>query len=130
MFGNLGSALAPVFVGLMIDHFSWRMAFFVPSILAFIVGCVTLYAWYSGRIVDAQADAAPVAKPPQHAMRRVLLVLTLTMACSGLIYAGLLNTIPKLFQNGLGEVLAGSYTELGLVAGAVIGVSSLSLIHI
>ncbi len=126
VFGNLGSAVAPVFVGLMIDHFSWRLAFIVPSILAFAVGAITLYAWSSGRIADAQADAAPVASPPPHAMRRVLMILTLTMACSGLIYAGLMNTIPKLFQNGLGDMLAGNYTELGLLAGAVIGLSSFS----
>jgi len=128
VFGNLGSALAPVFVGLMIDYFNWRLAFIIPSTFALLVAIMMLFAWSSGRIQDVDADAAPVAPPPRHAVRRVLLVLTLTMACSGLVYAGLMNTIPKLFQSGLGEALAGNYTKLGLMAGAVIGLSSFSSI--
>ena len=30
VFGNVGNALAPVFVGVMIDFFSWRAAFLIP----------------------------------------------------------------------------------------------------
>jgi len=128
VFGNLGSALAPVFVGLMIDYFNWRLAFIIPSICAFVLGAMMVAAWSSGRIADVEADMVPTEPPPRHAVRRVLLVLTLTMACSGLVYAGLMNTIPKLFQSGLGDSLAGNYTQLGLVAGAVIGLSSFSSI--
>ena len=60
------------------------------------------------------------------------------MACNGLVYTGMLHTIPKVFESGLGDVLSstthivvtlgietGSYTDLGLLVGAVIGLSSL-----
>ena len=36
------------------------------------------------------------------------------MACTGFVYAGLTNTMPKLFEMGLGPELAVSYTEIGL----------------
>ena len=126
VFGNLGSALAPIFVGAMIDYGNWRLAFFIPAILAFVAGFVMLLAAARGIISDRDSDATPAPAPPPNSTRRVLMVLTLTMACSGLVYAGLMNTIPKLFQTGLADTLAGNYTKLGFVAGAVIGLSSIS----
>ena len=32
VFGNAGNSLAPVFVGVMIDYFSWRAAFLIPGV--------------------------------------------------------------------------------------------------
>ena len=62
------------------------------------------------------------------AVYRVFIVLTLTMACSGLVYAGLTNTMPKLFEMGLGDGLATSYTKIGLFVGIVSGTASASAI--
>ena len=57
-------------------------------------------------------------------MRRVFVVLTLTMACNGFVYTGLVNTMPKLFETGLSPSIAGSYTEIGIYVGAVIAIAS------
>ena len=38
VFGNVGSAIAPVFVGLMIDYVTWRAAFVIPGVLSVVVG--------------------------------------------------------------------------------------------
>jgi MFS family permease len=57
-------------------------------------------------------------------MRRVFIVLTLTMACNGFIYTGLMHTMPKIFETGLSPSLTGSYTEIGLYVGAVIAIAS------
>ena len=48
------------------------------------------------------------------------------MACTGFVYAGLTNTMPKLFEMGLGPDLAVSYTEIGLFVGIVSGLASTS----
>jgi MFS family permease len=124
VFGNLGSALAPVFVGLMIDYVSWRAAFIVPGVIALATGVALAFAWWRGWVQDARADRAPAAPPEPGAFWRVGLVLTVTMTCNGFVYAGLMNTIPKIFETGLGAALAGNYTEIGLFAGAIIGLSS------
>jgi len=58
----------------------------------------------------------------------VFIVLTFTMACTGFVYAGLTNTMPKLFEMGLGSELAVSYTEIGLFVGIVSGAASFSSI--
>lgn len=126
VFGNLGNSLAPVFVGAMIDFVSWRAAFIVPGVLAVLMGCALLAAWRSGRVADSRTDRAPAPTATRGAAVRVFLVLTLTMACTGFVYAGLTNTMPKLFEMGLGEDLAVSYTQIGLFVGAVSGLASVS----
>jgi MFS family permease len=125
VFGNVGSALAPVFVGLMIDYVSWRAAFVIPGIIAVVTGLALTLAWWRGWVSDVHADRAPPPPPEPGAFRRVLIVLTITMTCNGFVYTGLMNTVPKVFESGLGEALAGNYTEIGLFAGAIIGLSSI-----
>ena len=124
VFGGVGSAAAPVFVGLMIDHVTWRAAFVIPGIASVVTGIVLWLAWRRGAIRDVRSDRAPPRTPGRNAMRRVFVVLTLTMACNGFIYTGLTHTMPKIFESGLSPALAGSYTEIGLYVGAVIGLAS------
>lgn len=126
VFGNIGNAVAPPFVGLMIDFVSWRAAFVVPGILAVLTGLALLLAWRAGWVADARTDraAAPATQPG--AAVRVFLVLTVTMACTGFVYAGLSNTMPKLFELGLGGSAAVSYTEIGLLVGGVFGLASIA----
>ena len=138
VFGGLGSAVAPVFVGIMVDHVSWRAAFVIPGVLAFTTGPGMLFAWRRGWEADLRADREPAPQPGPSTYRRVFFVLIVTMACNGLVYTGILHTIPKVFESGLGDVLSsttnffvmlgietGNYTDLGLLVGAVIGLSSL-----
>ena len=124
VFGGVGSAAAPIFVGLMIDYVSWRAAFVVPGVASLITGAALWMAWRRGTVGDVRAERAPPVKPGRNAMRRVFIVLTLTMACNGFIYTGLMHTMPKIFESGLSPALTGSYTEIGLYVGAVIALAS------
>ena len=124
VFGGVGSASAPIFVGLMIDYFSWRAAFIVPGAASLLTGAGLWLAWRRGVIGDVRAERAPPAKPGRSAIRRVFVVLTLTMACNGFIYTGLTHTMPKIFETGLSPSAAGSYTEIGLYVGMVIAIAS------
>lgn len=128
VFGNAGGSLAPVFVGLMIDHVSWRAAFIVPGILAMATGLALLAAWRAGWIRAVTTDRTPAPAVDPGAFRRVFIVLTVTMACTGFVYTGLTNTMPKLFEMGLNKAMAASYTEIGVFVGIVSGLASLSSI--
>ena len=126
VFGNAGNAVAPVFVGVMIDFVSWRAAFIIPGILAILTGIALLAAWRRGWVTDAKTDRTPPPETDRSAVYRVFVVLTFTMTCTGFVYAGLTNTMPKLFEMGLGPDLAVSYTEIGLFVGIVSGLASTS----
>ena len=124
VFGGAGSAAAPIFVGVMIDYFSWRTAFILPGAASLLTGAVLWLAWRRGAIGDVRAEPAAPARPNRGAMRRVFVVLTLTMACNGFVYTGLTHTMPKVFETGLEPLIAGSYTEIGLYVGGVIAIAS------
>ena len=126
VFGNAGNSLAPVFVGVMIDFFSWRAAFLIPGVVAVLAGVALLAAWRHGLVADARTDRSPLPAREPGDVYRVFAVLTFTMACSGFVYAGMTNTMPKLFEMGLGDHLATGYTEIGLFVGAVSGLASAS----
>jgi MFS transporter, FSR family, fosmidomycin resistance protein len=126
LFGGVGSALAPVFVGAMIDHVSWRAAFLLPGAAALLSGIALALLWWRGAIRDAGADRVPAPAPEAGAAVRVFVILTLTMTAAGFVYGGLTSTMPKLFEEGLGAPFAGSYTAIGAIVGAVIGLGSLS----
>ena len=128
VFGNAGSAIAPVFVGLMIDYVTWRAAFIIPGVLAILVGTGLLIVWRAGWITDVTKDRNPTVAPDSSAFVRVFIVLTITMTCTGFVYSGLTNTMPKLFEIGLSVALASSYTEIGVFVGIISGLASLSSI--
>ncbi len=124
VFGNVGNGLAPVFVGLMIDYVDWRAAFILPGLLSIASGIVLFVAWRRGLVSDATTDRAPVATADSGAMIRVFFILTVTMACTGFVYAGISNTMPKLFESGLDPTMAGDYTRIGLFVGVISGIAS------
>lgn len=126
VFGSIGTAIAPVFVGVMIDHVSWRAAFIIPGVMSLITAGVVFTLWRMGLVADTAQDRTPPPVETRGAMQRVFIVLTVTMVCNGIVYSGLTNTMPKLFEQGLSEALASNYTEIGLYVGLVIGLSSLS----
>ncbi len=128
VFGNAGSAIAPVFVGLMIDYVTWRAAFIIPGVLSIFVGTGLLLVWRAGWIRDVTKDRTPTVALDSSAFFRVFIVLTITMACSGIVYIGLTNTMPKLMEMGLSAALAASYTEIGVFVGIISGLASLSSI--
>ncbi|NKC16222.1 MAG: MFS transporter [Gammaproteobacteria bacterium] len=126
VFGAIGSGLAPIFVGVMIDAGEWRNAFIIPGVISAACGLLLAIAWRRGWVADAEADRTPMARPARDDIKRVFIILTVTMVCSGVVYSGLTATMPKLFETGLGPGLVQSYTSIGVYVGAVILVASLS----
>jgi len=128
VFGNAGIAIAPVFVGLMIDYVTWRAAFIIPGVLSIFVGAGLLLVWRAGWIRDVTKDRTPTDVPDSSAFVRVFIVLTITMTCTGIVYIGVTNTMPKLLEMGLSASLAASYTEIGVFVGIISGLAALSSI--
>jgi MFS family permease len=128
VFGNVGSAVAPVFVGLMIDYVTWRAAFIIPGAVSIATGIGLFAVWRARWIKDVTKDRTPACAPDPRSFVRVFIVLTITMACTGFVYSGLTNTMPKLIEVGLNAAMTSSYTKIGVFVGVVSGVASLSSI--
>ncbi|GIS88092.1 MAG: hypothetical protein CM1200mP18_08020 [Gammaproteobacteria bacterium] len=63
-----------------------------PGVSAILIGGLLWIAWVNDWVSDRAADRAPQTAPAPGDYRRVFLVLLVTMACNGFVYAGMMNT--------------------------------------
>ncbi len=109
VFGSAGVAAAGITAAALIDFIDWRAAFIVPGAVAILAGLLLWLCLATGAVVDRSEDAAPHPAASRADMVRAFFVLTVTVACSGLIYQATQVAMPKLFAEGLGA-LAGEGT--------------------
>ena len=132
--GNLGVAAAALLTGLLIDTVGWRGAFVLPG--AVTIGLGVAYAVFvrAGReppaatrtsrpdVENAQAGASSIERGT---FVRVLAIIVVTTAIGGLIFQSTTFSLPKIFDERLGE-LAGSATAVGGYASLVFAVAALA----
>lgn len=103
VFGGVGPGVASLVAGALIAGFGWRAAFVVPGAVVLATGAAFLWFLSKGWVVEAKADRKPQAEPSRGDAVRVGLVLSLTMLCAGLIYQATQPSLPKLFEERLGD---------------------------
>ncbi len=98
IFGSLGTAIAGVTAGALIDLISWRAAFIVPGLLCTGTGVALL--WYVGRgsFDDEIVPTKEVEQPSREHRVRVFVVLLITMFFASLIYNSTQTALPKTFE--------------------------------
>jgi MFS family permease len=127
--GNLGIAASAILTGFLAQHFGWRMAFAVPSVIA--IACGALFA-----LVVPKEEVAPAKKPerqvslPPALMVRIFLVMSLAAVSSSMIFNFTTNGNSQLLAERLkgrvddpasvGALLACVYTVASL-AQVVVG---------
>ena len=132
--GNLGVAAAALLTGLLIDTVGWRGAFVLPG--AVTIGLGVAYAVFvrAGREPPAATRTSrPAVENPQAGASsiergtfvRVLAIIVVTTAIGGLIFQSTTFSLPKIFDERLGE-LAGSATAVGGYASLVFAVAALA----
>jgi MFS transporter, FSR family, fosmidomycin resistance protein len=117
VFGGIGPAVASLIAGTAISLWGWRVAFTIPGAILLLLGAAFIWAVWTGRVVENRTDRVKQAEPSKGDTVRAGLVLSVTMLCAGMIYQASQPTIPKLFEDRLGD---GS--QLGNVAAAVTAV--------
>lgn len=109
VFGNFGVALAPAATALLAAWLGWQAAFVAPGLVCAAIGLLWLRVPVH---VDVQVTGArPFPEIPRAVVRRVVIVLLLIAAVSGLVFNAFTLLIPKLLQ----ERLAGDSGLIGLV---------------
>jgi predicted MFS family arabinose efflux permease len=83
--GNLGVALAAVVTGFLVKHFGWRVAFFVPGLVA--IACGIVFAWSATKEATPPARReAAAAEPATASMARLFLIMTLAATSGSLLF--------------------------------------------
>ncbi len=115
VFGSAGTAGAAVIAGGLAELLGWRFAFFIPGAVAILFGGAFVYAIKTGRVVEHESDVAPEPPPTASDTKRAFLVMTVTVACTGLIYQATAYSLPKLFSERLSGALDHSIAGVGVM---------------
>jgi MFS family permease len=119
IFGSLGTALAGVVAGSLIDLSGWRAAFVVPGAVSVLTGIALLAFMMRGAIDDRVMQAGEEERVSRSDMWRVFGILVTTMFLLALVYQSIQTSLPKLMElrhEGLaGEGVFG----IGLLVAAV-----------
>jgi MFS family permease len=113
VWGNLGVASAALLTGYLIDNSGWRAAFIVPGAFSILVGiCYAALCWSEPdekAAGPAAAKAAPTPTPDVRALLlRVSIIVFVTTAVSSVVFQATTFALPKIFDERLQGIVAGS----------------------
>lgn len=114
VFGGLGPSAAALSAGFLVDTMSWRAAFIVPGAVVLAVGVVFYVLLARGIVVERKEDRRPDPPTSRGDRVRTILVLLVTVICTGIIYHATQAALPKVFSERIGG--AGANGLLGLSA--------------
>ncbi len=139
IFGNLGVACAALITGFLIDWTGWRAAFVLPGAISVLIGIAYSLFVIRARKLDTATvtvtapatapatAAAPSATGAPAVERRVLVrlfaIVFFTTALGGLIFQSTTFSLPKVFDERLGDI-AGSASLIGGYAFIVFAVAA------
>jgi len=98
VFGNVGSAMAGVVTGALIDAAGWRVAFIVPGAVSVLAGVALVLCCATGLIQDPKETPRPESASSNSDPRRVFSILLVTMFLGGLIYHSTQASLPKMIE--------------------------------
>ncbi|HEX7968967.1 MAG TPA: MFS transporter, partial [Stellaceae bacterium] len=119
IFGSIGVGIAPATAGFLTQYLDWRAAFILPGIVCLALGAMLLVAVRSGVVVAAKTDLRPQPEPRRGDVVRAFVALSVTMLAAGIIYQAMTVALPKLFEQRLVALTAGSTLGAGGFASLV-----------
>lgn len=122
IFGSLGVALASLSAGILIDLINWRAAFIVPGTVSVAVGLLMLWFEFTGRIDKGVGrESAPDKRGNLKRTLLAFVILLLAMFGGGLIYQATQASMPKLFDQRLGDILGDGTSGIGSLVAFIYG---------
>lgn len=113
VFGNLGVALAAITAGFLIDTLGWRAAFIVPGALSIATGIAFALFVRSDAVHHAREEkTSHVIESSPGEIKRVFTIMILATMFGGIIFNATTISMPKVFDERLGD-LAASVTGVG-----------------
>jgi FSR family fosmidomycin resistance protein-like MFS transporter len=124
IFGSLGVGVASFVAGALTDLWSWRAAFIVPGTICIALGLALLVLVRGRHVVALKSDRKPQPDPEPADVRRVFIVLSITMLCAGVMWQMLTVSMPKLFDLRLTGLTSGGTFGTGSLVSLVFLVSA------
>ena len=132
VFGNLGVGCAALITGFLIDQTGWRSAFVWPGVVCIVLGLAYALFLFAIRQSGNDADRASGAKAKSvqtlqvtgTILIKIFAVIFFSTAVGGLIFQSTTFSLPKIFDERLGE-LAVTATSVGGFAFAVFALASI-----
>ena len=113
IFGGVGTALAALVAGFLIDLQSWRLAFILPGFLTLAVGLALWVLLARGQIIEREQDLQPLPEASRADIWRAFAVLAITMSVTTIVYTAFVTLLPKWLNLELADLLGGNLTALG-----------------
>ena len=124
IFGSLGSAVAGIVAGFLIDLANWRVAFILPGIICVLTGFVLVYFIATGRVTDG-GESAKKETNSRNDMARVFVILLFTMFIAGMIFHSIQTSLPKVFEQRHNGIVGDGAAGIGMLVAFVYTVSGL-----
>ncbi|MBM3537607.1 MAG: MFS transporter [Alphaproteobacteria bacterium] len=126
IFGAAGLAAGPVIAGFLIDKVAWQAAFIVPGTVAVALGLALAVCWALGWVRESKADRKPQPQPARGDAVRAFIILSLTMLLTGFVGSAYMVMLPKVFAEGMADVIRGGALGAGAMVTIVYGFASLA----
>ena len=131
--GNMGLAAAAIVAASLSEAISWRAAFIVPGALTLVVGLCFIAVCKQWRNTAA-ASARPAIGwswgRPSRTLLRLVLVIGVATALTGLTFQTTTIALPKLFDEGLTGIVGGGALGIGALVSVVIAVAAFAQIGV
>ncbi len=124
IFGSLGSAIAGIVAGFLIDLANWRSAFVAPGVICVLTGIALCYCIATGRVSDSGVEATKETVT-RNDMTRVFIILLFTMFVAGMIFHSTQTSLPKVFEQRHGGIAGSGAAGIGMLVAFVYTVAGL-----
>ena len=128
VFGNMGIASAALITGLLIDNVGWRSAFYIPGVVAIVIGVIYLLFERTAQTGELTVEPINLKQTrnntiPLATLYRVFVIILLTTALGGVIFQSTTFALPKVFDERL-TTLAGTATLVGMYTFLVFSIAA------
>ena len=130
--GNLGLAAAAIVAASLSDAISWRAAFIVPGAVTVLIGLwfiAVCRQWRNRGEAPARPSLGGGWGRPSRTLLRVVLVIGVATALTGLTFQTTTIVLPKLFDEGLAGIADGAL-GIGALVSLVIAVAAFAQIGV
>jgi MFS transporter, FSR family, fosmidomycin resistance protein len=124
IFGSIGVGAGPIVGASLAALYGWRAAFLVPGVIGLMLGGALVLMLRGGTVTEVKTDVRPRPEPPSGEVRRVFLLLSVTMFSTGIVFQALTSVLPKLFEIRLSDLTAGGLVGTGGMVSLVFALSA------